>query len=109
VLFNVFVTTQMYTKVTYWLSKHMNAKERMMERPMSSTEEVLDRMLTLNEVAYLLHVHPSTVRRWQKKGQLRAYRLGPKSVIRFRKEDVSNFLNLTNGSQDEYGLVRLGK
>lgn len=62
---------------------------------MSYVEESLDRMLTLNEVAYLLHVHPSTVRRWEKNGQLRSYRLGPKSVIRFKKEDVSAFVSLT--------------
>jgi len=64
---------------------------------MACTDELVDRMLTLNEVAYLLHVHPSTVRRWEKNGQLRAYRLGPKNVIRFKREDVSDFLNITNG------------
>ncbi len=52
------------------------------------------RMLTVNEVAYLLHVHPGTVRRWEKQGQLKSYRLGPKSVIRFKREDVSNFITL---------------
>ena len=74
----------------------MNAKERKDKGLfMSYAEESLDRMLTLNEVAYLLHVHPSTVRRWEKNGQLRSYRLGPKSVIRFKKEDVADFVNLT--------------
>ena len=72
---------------------------------MSTVDESLDRMLTLNEVAYLLHVHPSTVRRWEKNGQLRSYRLGPKSVIRFKMEDVFNFINLTNKSEDKLGLL----
>ncbi len=64
---------------------------------MAYVDESLDRMLTLNEVAYLLHVHPGTIRRWEKNGQLRSYRLGPKNVIRFKREDVSDFLNITNG------------
>ena len=72
---------------------------------MASVDELLDRMLTLNEVAYLLHVHPSTVRRWEKNGQMRSFRLGPKSVIRFKMEDVFNFINLTNKAEDKLGLL----
>ena len=63
----------------------------------------LSRMLTVNEVAHLLHVHPSTVRRWEKQGQLKSYRLGPKGVIRFKMEDISKFINSTNKSQHEGG------
>ena len=58
--------------------------------------KLMDKMLTVNEVAYLLHVHPSTVRRWEKQGQLESYRLGPKGVIRFKMEDISKFINSTN-------------
>ncbi len=65
---------------------------------MSAVDELLDRMLTVNEVAHLLNVHPGTVRRWEKKGQLRSYRLGPKQVIRFKREDISSFLNHTSES-----------
>ncbi len=76
---------------------------------MACEDEYLDRMLTLNEVAYFLHVHPSTVRRWEKDGQLRAYRLGPKGVIRFKREDVSDFLNFINESPDGDSLRILAK
>jgi len=62
----------------------------------SYESELAARMLTVNEVAYLLHVHPSTVRRWEKEGQLKSYRFGPKGVIRFKIEDVSNFISLAN-------------
>ena len=55
--------------------------------------ELVARMLTVNEVAHLLHVHPSTVRRWEKQGRLKSYRLGPKGVIRFKREDISDFVS----------------
>jgi excisionase family DNA binding protein len=63
---------------------------------MSTVEEYIDRMLTVNDVAYFFNVHPGTVRRWEKKGQLKSYRLGPKKVIRFRKEELYSFINHSN-------------
>jgi len=65
--------------------------------------KLMDKMLTVNEVAYLLHVHPSTVRRWEKQGQLESYRLGSKSLIRFKGEDVCNFIGLTKKLRDADG------
>ena len=49
-------------------------------------------MLTVDEVADILQVHATTVRRWEKKGQLKSYRLGPKGSIRFKEEDLSQFI-----------------
>jgi two-component system sensor histidine kinase/response regulator len=54
----------------------------------------LNRMLTVDEVAYVLHVHPTTVRKWEKLGQLKSYRLGAKGNVRFKTEDVSYFTDL---------------
>lgn len=54
-----------------------------------------ERMLTVNEVAHLLHVHPNTVRRWQKQGVLKSYRVGLKGSIRFQREDISRFIRTT--------------
>ncbi len=65
-------------------------------KSMATVEEYIDRMLTVNDVAHLLNVHPVTVRRWEKKGQLKSYRLGPKRVIRFRKEELFDFINHSN-------------
>jgi excisionase family DNA binding protein len=57
------------------------------------TNESLDRMLTVNEVAHLLHVHPTTVRRWEKRGELKSHRLGLKGTIRFKREEVLSFVD----------------
>ena len=65
-------------------------------KSMATVEEYIERMLTVNNVAHLLNVHPGTVRRWEKKGQLKSYRLGPKKVIRFRKEELDSFINHNN-------------
>ncbi len=70
----------------------------------SYENELLNRMLTVCEVAYLLHVHPSTVRRWEKQGQLKSYRFGSKSVIRFKSEDISNFIHLATNCKAETGV-----
>jgi excisionase family DNA binding protein len=58
----------------------------------------LDRMLTVNDVAGLLHVHPATIRRWEKRGNLKAHRLGPKGTMRFKKEEVLEFIERTGNS-----------
>jgi len=49
-----------------------------------------EKMLTVSDVAHLLNVHPSTVRRWEKEGQLKSYRFGAKGIIRFKREDIFN-------------------
>lgn len=63
---------------------------------MSAVEDYIEQMLTVNQVAHLLNVHPGTVRRWEKKGQLKSCRLGPKKVIRFRKDELYGFINNGN-------------
>ena len=50
------------------------------------------RMLTVSEVAYLLHVHPNTIRLWSEKGLLKAYRLGCRHDRRYHLEDINRFL-----------------
>jgi len=39
--------------------------------------EYMSDLLTVREVARLLHVHPNTLRRWSNKGRIRAYRITP--------------------------------
>ncbi len=49
-------------------------------------------MLTINEVATLLHAHPSTVRRWAKQGLIKCYRVGMRGDRRFKSEHVDEFI-----------------
>ncbi len=49
-------------------------------------------MLTVREVADLLHIHANTVRRWSDQGVLRAYRIARRGDRRFKHEDVARFL-----------------
>ena len=60
---------------------------------MSTFKEETNRMLTVNDVAYLLNVHPGTIRRWEMSGQLKSFRFGSKKLIRFRKQELDGFLN----------------
>jgi excisionase family DNA binding protein len=51
-----------------------------------------ERMLSVKQVAFGLSVHPSTVRRWERKGLLKAYRIGPRQIVRFARSDVVDFV-----------------
>ena len=49
-------------------------------------------MLTVKDVAQLLHIHSNTVRRWANQGTIKAYRITSRGDRRFRREDISHFL-----------------
>jgi len=48
-------------------------------------------LLSISEAACCLGVHPSTVRRWQKKGLLKSYTGGMHRRLSFRQSEVFNF------------------
>jgi excisionase family DNA binding protein len=56
-------------------------------------------LLTARQVARLLNVHVNTVRRWNDRGILKAYRIGPRGDRRFNKTDIDMFLS-GNGQHD---------
>ena len=59
-------------------------------------------LLTVREVARLLHVHSNTVRRWSDQGLLRSYRISRRGDRRFRREDITHFVaELTANSGDK--------
>jgi excisionase family DNA binding protein len=49
-------------------------------------------MLTVNEVAKLLHVHANTVRRWSDRNLIKVYRITSRGDRRFNQEDIARFL-----------------
>ncbi len=51
----------------------------------------LPELLTIRQVAKVLSVHITTLRRWDKKGKLKAIRVGLRSGVgerRYRREDI---------------------
>lgn len=63
------------------------------------------RMLTVQEVADILHAHPNTVRHWCNDGLLKTHRIGPRGDRRFLPEDVESFL--TSYSKEQQGKIEI--
>jgi len=67
--------------------------------------EHLDDMLTVGEVARLLHVHPNTLRRWSNKGRIKSYRINSRGDRRYRLRDIEGFLAQLNSHGGGAGEV----
>ncbi len=76
-----------------------------MEEDMVSDER-MDDMLTVSEVARLLHVHPNTLRRWSNRGRIKSYRINPRGDRRYRLRDIEGFLAQLNSHGDGASEVR---
>ena len=63
------------------------------------------RMLTVQEVANILHAHPNTIRHWCNAGLLKTHRIGPRGDRRFLPEDVESFL--TSYSKEQQGKIEI--
>ena len=61
-----------------------------------SVNEDLQPLLTLKEVALILHVHANTVRRWSDRGTIKALQINARGDRRFRQKDISDFLTRLN-------------
>ncbi len=64
------------------------------------TEDQIEPMLGVRQVARLLHIHPNTLKRWTDKGILRAYRINPRGDRRFKQEDIGRFLAELNAYKE---------
>ena len=68
---------------------------------MSENKARLPRLLNINQVAKILGVVPTTLRRWDNNGKLKAIRIGNKCGVgerRYRREDIIKLI--TNGPDD---------
>ena len=68
---------------------------------MVNRDNRVEPMLTVREVAQLLHIHSNTVRRWADQGTIRAYRITSRGDRRFKKEDIARFLAELNVNVNE--------
>jgi len=56
------------------------------------SQEPLQELLTLRQAIELLKVHPNTLRAWDKKGILKAVRIGERKLRRYKREDLVKFM-----------------
>ncbi len=64
-----------------------------MRKSLLTTNEPLDRMLTVRQVADYLQVSICSIRRWSDKGHLKFYRVGSRGDRRYLLGDVLGFLD----------------
>ncbi len=58
---------------------------------MTKDDQKLPALLTIKQVSKVLNVHIATLRRWDKKGKLKAIRVGLRSGVgerRYHREDI---------------------
>ena len=58
-------------------------------------------LLKLSEASELLNVHPNTLRKWDKKGILKAIRFGVRKDRRYRKENVLKLMRISEKETKE--------
>lgn len=56
----------------------------------------MESLLTINEAAMVLKVHPNTLRLWDNNGTLKAIRIGIKRVRRYKKSDIEAYIYKQN-------------
>jgi len=71
------------------------------------TDNQMSNMMTVREVARLLHVHPNTLRHWSDAGRIKVYRITTRGDRRFRRHDVARFLAELNVYQGNGGKPSL--
>lgn len=62
---------------------------------MNDKNRNLPKLIGIKEAANILSVHPTTLRRWDKEGRLKAVRIGSRREVgdrRYRLEDIQKFI-----------------
>lgn len=57
------------------------------------SQKPLQQYLTLRQASELLQVHPNTLRAWDKKGILKAIRIGVRGIRRYDRDSLAKFMN----------------
>jgi excisionase family DNA binding protein len=70
------------------------------------SDEQMGTMLTVREVARLLHVHPNTLRRWSNYGRIKAYRITTRGDRRYKREEIAHFLAELSSQADNWTETR---
>ncbi len=65
------------------------------------------KFLTVNDVARLLGISPLTVRNWDQKGKLRAYRNPVNNYRMYKVEEVEAILKKIEQSRDGFTPVKI--
>ena len=65
------------------------------------------KFLTVNDVARLMGVSPLTIRNWDQKGKLRAYRNPLNNYRMYKIEEVEALLKQIERSKDGYSPVKV--
>ena len=61
---------------------------------MPKTKSELSKLLTIKQVAEILNVHVETLRRWDKRGKLKAIRVNERGDRRYRPEDIEKLMKI---------------
>ena len=62
----------------------------------------LPEVLTIEEVAYVLQVTPLTLKRWEKRGQIKAIRINTRGDRRYHKDEIYRVLGMKGSEQSVY-------
>src|SRR5258708_7805846 len=59
----------------------------------------LPKLIGLREACEILHVHPNTLRLWDKRGILKAIRIGPRGDRNYNLDQVLTLINQSSGTE----------
>lgn len=62
-----------------------------MPKPVSKNQEMPE-LLSLKEACDILKCHPNTLRQWDKKGILKAIRIGARGDRKYRRDEILSLL-----------------
>ena len=60
----------------------------------------LPELITLKQASALLQCHPNTLRKWDKKGVLKAVRFGVRGDRKYKKEDIISLISSKRNHED---------